>query len=427
MPITVQQLTDDRAFVRGLIDGNLQVVDQNAPERKREMLNVLGRVSDTGRRRGGPTRELLLQLRDLIPGDFNIPPASTKGEIVAELSRLLNDGQEDQQPEGDGQDVDNAGGPPAGGPPPDWGRFGQDGQPPNRTVNGKPLLRLKRGEMNHLFKQDRLKLLLQEQTEYLYLGLKQRNDYALVEMTGNPTPLPQNTSQEWVYYIYEKTMEQEIDQFKNLFETDTTQDTGGTKDTPVEVSASSSSSSSSSDSDLESYFPKKRFAIPDALKRTRKRKRKRKKKKKKKRKRKRRSHSSSSSTDSSSSSSSDEEQPNGRRVRVAAYGPNHYEQLQEFREEYREYQRDAKHGDWPEGSALRFIATKFARPGSKFAHKTKGVKARFKNMQEQNHARKRTAQIYDMADTVAELRLERNQMLSRAARKAEGASRAKAM
>ena len=43
------------------------------------------------------------------------------------------------------------------------------------------------------------------------------------------------------------------------------------------------------------------------------------------------------------------------------------------------------------------------------------------------HARKRTAQIYDMADTVAELRLERNQMLANAARRAEGASRAKAM
>ena len=178
MPVTIQQLNDDRTFVQGLIDGNLQVLDQNAPERKQQMLDVLGRVEDTGRRRGGPTRELFLQLRDLIPGDFNIPPASTKGEIVAELTRLLNESQEDQQPEDDGQDVDNAGGPPAGGPPPGWGRFGREEQTPKTTVNVKPLLRLKRGEMGHLSKQNRLKLLLQEQTEYL--GLKQRKDYALV-------------------------------------------------------------------------------------------------------------------------------------------------------------------------------------------------------------------------------------------------------
>ena len=112
-------------------------------------------------------------------------------------------------------------------------------------------------------------------------------------------------------------------------------------------------------------------------------------------------------------------------MQAEAYGPNHYEQLREFRADYQAYYDDGNAGDWPEEDALKFIAKKFARAGSKFAHKTEGVRRKFVTGSERDHARKRTVQIYDMADTIAELRLERNEQISREVRRLDGASKAK--
>ena len=64
------------------------------------------------------------------------------------------------------------------------------------------------------------------------------------------------------------------------------------------------------------------------------------------------------------------------------------------------------------------MAKKFARVGTKFAHKSQGVKRRFITQAEKNHARKRTAEIfYDMCDTVVELRIERNEVLANEVRR----------
>ena len=82
-------------------------------------------------------------------------------------------------------------------------------------------------------------------------------------------------------------------------------------------------------------------------------------------------------------------------------------------------------GEWPEDDALKFISKKFARAGTKFAHKAEGVKKKFVSGAERDHARKRTVQIYDMSDTIAELRLERNEQIARESRRMDGASKAK--
>ena len=70
MPVTVQQLNADRDFLRTLTTGNLQIVDQGVPQRNQQVLEILGRIEEAGNMRGGPTREILLQLRDLVPGEF---------------------------------------------------------------------------------------------------------------------------------------------------------------------------------------------------------------------------------------------------------------------------------------------------------------------------------------------------------------------
>ena len=80
----------------------------------------------------------------------------------------------------------------------------------------------------------------------------------------------------------------------------------------------------------------------------------------------------------------------------------------------------------PEDDAIDFIAKNFARPGNVFAHKTKGVKNKFSAASQVEHARTRANQIYDMSDVVAQLRLERNAVLSRHKRRMAGMSRAKA-
>ena len=183
-----------------------------------------------------------------------------------------------------------------------------------------------------------------------------------------------------------------------------------------------SDSENSSDDDLSSYYPNKRYAVKRKKKHRRRSKRSRKRKKKKRAKKRRHSSSVSSSTSSSSSS---EEESNSKKVSSTAYGPNHYEQLQEFRDGYRAYYDDGNAGDWPEDDVLNFISKKFARAGSKFAHKTEGVKKKFTTSHERDHARKRTVQIYDMCDTISELRLERNEQMARELRRVDGASKAK--
>ena len=64
----MEQLRQDKTLVTSLIDGNLQVIDDGNPDRKNQLIAALERITHTGRRRGGPTRYQLLQLRPLVPG-----------------------------------------------------------------------------------------------------------------------------------------------------------------------------------------------------------------------------------------------------------------------------------------------------------------------------------------------------------------------
>ena len=132
----------------------------------------------------------------------------------------------------------------------------------------------------------------------------------LHEMAEKDAPIPQDTPKNWLWFLYIKLIKQEIDD-----------------------------------------------TVEQAL-----RKKRRKKKKRKKRRKRATSQSSSSSESSSSSAPSDE--PNGRRVKSKAYNGMHYEQLQEFRDDYAEYYRTGSQSGWPSNAALSFIGKKFARVGS---------------------------------------------------------------
>ena len=236
-----------------------------------------------------------------------------------------------------------------------------------------------------------------------------------------------------VWFLYESQLKKVISQITSDNTTGPVTGNGGDDGVPdlVEMSNSDSdySSEDSSDSDLQTYsrpFAHKHFKSTKS-KRDKKRSKKRKKRKKKRRKKKKRRRSPSSSSRSSSSDSTSEDAvaPNGRRVSAKAYDATHYERLNEFKEGYDEWIEGAGPADWPEDSALEFIAKKFARPGTKFAHKSEGVKRKFTSKPQVDFAKSKTRQIYGWANDVANLRLERHAQLSKAHRRAKGASAAK--
>ena len=418
------QAEADKRYVQDLITNGTLVVEDGQNDRKNEVMAILGRILARGRRRGGPTKNMLLQLCRLCPGQPVVAPTLTKPDIVRVIQRSIPDDQPPQRAPTPPPNVilEPAGGRPNGVPPPGWAHLVGDEDPPEHPPAVKSLLRLKRGELESFPKQKQLELLLKEQEELQKVKQDPGQDLLqyvrdnLQEMSDNSTPLPPELDDTWVIFLYEKTLENEIKKFQFLF----LQNRGnvrGTHDDPVVVS----NAESDDDGDLSSYYPNKKYA----LKKRGKKKRKRKRRKRKKKKKRRRRGSSSSSQSEESSSSSSEEESNSKRVSLASYGPNHYEQLREFRDEYQAYYDDGNAGDWPDNEAIKFIAKKFARAGSKFAHKTHGVRRKFVNTLERDHARRRTVQIYDMSDTIAELRLERNETIANELRRMDGASKAK--
>ena len=430
--VSDDQLIDDREFLENLIANEHQILDDNIPGRKREVIAILERLKSAGTRRRGATKEILLNIRPLIAGGPEVTPIMNKPVIVDTYLTFLTGhvGENDEQLE---ESKHNDDGPPEGVCPVGWGSLVSGGPSPVDNQMELPLLRLQRGPWE-ISPKEKLRLLLKEQDDCRekkrsgntsFLTYIRKN---LQEMTQNPSPLPTATSTQWIWYLYEKALEREILHYQNL--TMENYYKSRSDRVPVLISDSDSSSSTSdsdSDSDLASFAPNKRYALPvKRRKRSKKRKRNRKKSKTKKKKRRRRSPSPSSDSSTSSYSSSNEtEDPNGKRVSAKAMGPYQIEQMREFREGYREYIKGGGLGDWPDDAVLSFISKKFARTGSKFAHKTQGVKRRFLTQTEKNHARKRTAEIYDMCDTVAQLRLERNEVLANEMRRMRGASQAK--
>ena len=73
-------LAEDKLFIDDLLDNNLQVVDEEVPQRKDRVLQVLQRVVIVGPRRGGPTKRDMIRLKDLLPGDFNVRQTQSKAQ-----------------------------------------------------------------------------------------------------------------------------------------------------------------------------------------------------------------------------------------------------------------------------------------------------------------------------------------------------------
>ena len=442
------QHVEDKRFLESIIQQQRQVVDPNTPDLRVRVIGILRRTKDMGRRRGGPTRPNILSLRDLIPGDH---PKGNKGDIIESMLQSLEEVVDDQENSEDQRSVSNDR--PEGPVPDGWGDVLPGGPANQDSLSGESpfestLKKLKQGELRYVPQTEILQLLIKEQDEAK--TRQSTNDDAFLSylktnlhiMAGDGTPhLPTDTSSKWVWFLYRGLLEKNIasTQAKLLSHAGSQPEparahdksresrgryssgaAGATKEDPIDMG------SSSSDSDLQSYYPRKRFALK--RKRTSKEKRKKKKskkKKKKKKRRKKRAWDTSSESSSSTDTESDEEEPNGKRVKSGSYGPYHYEQLKEFKDEYDAYHEEGRNGEWPSDEALSFIAKKFARPGTKFADKNTGVKKAFLVPREKAHARKRTAQIYEMSATAAELRLERNEIMAQKLRRMEGASQAK--
>ena len=414
------QREQDRHFMQNLITNNTQVIEEGHEERKAEVVAILNRIMVRRGRRGGPTKAMLIQLCQLCPGQPEVLPTLSKTDIVEIILQAL-------QPPNDPPPVVTE---PVEGWEQFFGETPTVGQPAVRST----LLRLVRGELSGMSKETQLDLLLKEQEEVNQA--RERGDRVMVqfvkdnmqEMSSNPVPLPPTVSDENCFYIYEKVLEKKIKDYQCMFSERSTVANSRQRenwDNPPPLVSDSSDTDSSDDADLRSFLTlQTHSAVPKRRKKSsKKRKRRRKKKRKKKR-----SHSSNSSDDSSteeSESSSDEVEPNAKRVSASSYGPNHLEQMQEFRDDYKAYVEDGHQGEWPTDEALTFISKKFGRAGTKFASKSDGVKRRFISAPEREHARKRTVQIYGYADTIAQLRLERNQQIAKEMRRLDGAKKAK--
>ena len=447
---TPQQLTDDREFVLNLIRNDLVIVDAAIPERKQSVIAILRRQQSMGGRRGGTTRADLINLNGFCPGEQLFGPNASKAEIIVDMLRRLGaageneaedreDDRENAENQVDGHEEALA--PPAGPPPAGWNVPEQ--VVPRAVQVHDALLRRRRGLLRDMPVARQLSLLLDEQdaVEAAQIGadaptlLFARQN--LQQMTANPVPLPAEVADEWVWYFYKAELAKEIDvlsreeneraviQEQRLATATAVPSSDRVVDLrreEAEEDEGDKTSSSSSDSDLASYAPKKRFALKQ-YRPSKKEKRKRKRKKKRSKK-KRRRHSSSSSEDSSDSDLADGS--NARRASGKAHNDLHLQQLQEFKETYADYERNAVAGKWPDEDALKFMTKKFCRPGSLFMDKTKGVMHKFAAKSQRDTALERTKLVYAMANTVAEHRLDRNEELARYYRRAKGASEAKA-
>ena len=410
-----QQLTQDANFLQPFInDGTRFCIVHQAT-----LNDILRRSAELRGRRGGPSRQMLLDLVPLLPGNANFHAQANKATIVAGLLQMVAqlpaippqpNVQPNIQPQANPQVIPNQqqANPPgannghngqlpgaqpqpvAAQVPAGWEHFFDN--PANAAhQNAKILLQLKRGPVQHS-PHRLLQLLIEEQEEAKQA--QQAGDQAfltyvrdnLQEMARNVNPLPPNTPAGIVWSIYLRILQTEIDVAAQALDEDIARVGSQSQ---VRSDERSQPVVSSSDSDLDSYAPNKRFAPPRYKKR-------RKKKRKKSRRSSRRSRSSSNSDRSSTSG---DEEPNSKRVRAAAYDGTHLERVAEFRDEHKVFYRNGRVG-WPSDDAISFIAKKFARPGTNFADKgKKGVKRVFgANQSEREHARIRTAQIYEMAD-----------------------------
>ena len=147
-----RQLAEDRATTQAFLDEGVVIVSREHPEKAISMVQILQRVVEAGPRQRGVTKDMLLQLRDLVPGDFEVGPTSSKMEIVEELLEKLRVPARDD--EGHEPEVRPE------GIPEGWD---DDMVPNDDTVPPTPLLRFRRGEYRDVPKYEVLSKLLDEQ------------------------------------------------------------------------------------------------------------------------------------------------------------------------------------------------------------------------------------------------------------------------
>ena len=149
----------DKNYIQDLLDNNTQVVELGFPERKREVVDIVQRaiLVAQNRERGGPTKEMLLQLKDLCPDGTNVNRQMNKIQVLQVLLTAL---QQQEDEEVDGEDDNEQRAPagnqelPVGQPPEGWGQFMAPrpiDQPPQMS---KPMLKLKRGLLDSFSKEN---------------------------------------------------------------------------------------------------------------------------------------------------------------------------------------------------------------------------------------------------------------------------------
>ena len=83
------QWVEDKYFIQNIITNRCQVVDNAHPERQTEVINILRRLSDNGRRRGSITKVNLVELTEFLPGQPALQPTLPKSDMVGVLLEVL--------------------------------------------------------------------------------------------------------------------------------------------------------------------------------------------------------------------------------------------------------------------------------------------------------------------------------------------------
>ena len=92
------QAEADKRFIQDLITNNTLVVEEGQNDRKNEVIAILDRVLARGRSRWGPTKNMLLQLCQLCPGQPVVAPTRRKSEIVGVIRGVIPDDPPPQTP-----------------------------------------------------------------------------------------------------------------------------------------------------------------------------------------------------------------------------------------------------------------------------------------------------------------------------------------
>ena len=152
--VTDDQLIDDREFLLGLITNESQILNDNRPGQKREVIEILQRLKSVGsRRRGqrlksvgsrrrGATKVILLDLKPLIEGGPEVTPVMNKSVIVDSYLTFLT--RQVRENDGDFEESKHNDDPPEGECPTGWGALVTNGPSPGDSQMELPLLRLQR-------------------------------------------------------------------------------------------------------------------------------------------------------------------------------------------------------------------------------------------------------------------------------------------